>query len=482
MKTLPQPLWTAAEAVAAVSGRSDGAWRATGVSIDSRTVERGDLFIALGGPNFDGHDFVAEALDKGAAAAMVARRPGDVAGDAPLLFVDDTLEGLCALARAARSRSRARVIAITGSVGKTGVKEATRIALSAQATTAASEGSLNNHWGVPLSLARLPREARFAVFELGMNHPGEITPLALLVRPHVAAITTIEAVHRAHFSSIEAIADAKAEIFVGVEPGGAAVLNRDNDQFARLAQAAGAAGVAAVISFGRHPDAGVCAIEELTDSAGSSVVARIAGETVEYRLNVPGRHWVGNSLCVLAAVAAAGGDVRAAARALAAFTPSKGRGQRFIIRVETGAFTLIDDSYNASPVSMVAALDVLGSMRPGSTGRRIAVLGDMLELDTPAERHRALVEPLQRNEVHLVFTAGSEMIHLFDALPSEMRGGHAPDAAALAPLVSACVHSGDVVAVKGSAASRMGLVVNALKALDAGVDAHHADSRTASRT
>ncbi|MCW5700238.1 MAG: UDP-N-acetylmuramoylalanyl-D-glutamyl-2,6-diaminopimelate--D-alanyl-D-alanine ligase [Rhodospirillales bacterium] len=480
MKPVSQTLWTWEEAARATGARSDGIWQANGVSIDSRTINRGDLFVALEGPTFDGHDFVAEAMDKGAVAAMVTRRPGDVAGDANLLVVEDTLAGLQSLGRAARARSRARVMAVTGSVGKTSVKEAMRLALSAQAKTAANEGSLNNHWGLPLSLARLPRDAQYAVFEIGMNHAGEITPLSRLARPHIAVITSVEAVHKAHFTSIEEIADAKAEIFAGVEPGGVAILNRDNDQFSRLSSAAGAAGINTVIPFGRHPDAGVRVLEEVIGSSGSTVVAQVAGETIECQLSVPGKHWVLNTLCILATVAAAGADVRAAARTLSRFEPPKRRGQRFIIGVGTGAFTLIDDSYNASPSSMLAAFDVLGRTKPGSTGRRIAVLGDMLELDDPEERHRGLSEPLQQNGIDLVFTAGASMIHLFDALPSDMRGGHAPDAATLATLVVACAHSGDVIAVKGSAGSRMSVVVDALKALDRGLSAGSIDTRTAS--
>ncbi len=476
-----QALWTADEAARATGGRAQGAWRCVGVSIDSRTVRPGDLFVALKGPNFDGHDFVAAALDRGAAAAMVSGRPGGIPVDAPLLVVDDTLQGLSDLGEAARARSRARVIGITGSVGKTGVKEALRSVLGAQAETAANEGSLNNHWGLPLSLARLPRRAAFAVFEMGMNHPGEIAPLSRLARPHVAVITTVEAVHKEHFAAIEDIADAKAEIFAGIAEDGIAVLNRDNEQFARLARAAGAAGIRTVISFGRHADAGVRVLEEEVDGAGSRVRARVAGEILDYALSVPGRHWVLNSACVLASVAAVGADVRRAAGRLATFAVPKGRGQRLTVERGDRSFTLIDDSYNASPVSMAAALEVLGKTAPGAGGRRIAVLGDMLELGEDAvERHVSLAETVKANRIDLVFAAGPMMAHLFQALPAALRGGHADDSAALAPLVAAAARAGDVITVKGSAGSRMGRVVDALKALAAAGDEGGAPHRAAS--
>lgn len=461
----PPALWMAAEAAAATGGRPSRAWRASGVSIDSRTLVPGEMFVALKGPNFDGHAFVGAALAAGAAAAVVARVPSGIAADAPLLVVGDTLQALRDLGRAARARSTARVIAVTGSVGKTGIKDALRLVLAAQAPTVANEGSLNNHWGLPLSLARLPRDAAFAVFEMGMNHPGEIAPLSRLARPHVALISTIEAVHQAHFPSLDAIADAKAEIFAGVERGAVAVLNRDNDQYPRLAAAAGAAGIAAVVSFGQHPDAGVRLLQVSGGSDGSALQARIGGEIVAYWLGVPGRHWVLNSLAVLAAVAAAGGDARAAAQALATFREPKGRGHRHSVLGARGAFTLIDDSYNASPASMRAALTVLGAARPGPRGRRIAVLGDMLELgDQAAELHVALAGPLAEHGIDLVFAAGPLMAHLFEALPAKMRGRHAARASELAPLVVAAVREGDVVTVKGSHGSHISLIVDVLLA------------------
>ncbi len=282
------PLWTAADAAAACGGRNAAHWLASGVSIDSRTVAAGDLFVALRGPRFDGHDFVGAALEKGAAAAVVDREIAGLPVAAPLLRVEDTLVALNALGAAARARSRARIVAVTGSVGKTGTKEALRLALSASGPTFASGGSLNNHWGVPLSLARLPPEAVYGVFELGMNHPGEIAGLGRLVRPHVAVITTVEPVHLGFFASVEAIADAKAEIFSGLEPGGIAVLNRDNRHYSRLAAAALRAGAAGVIGFGTDPEAVVRLARFRLDPEGSRFAVECRGMTLCCRLPVAG--------------------------------------------------------------------------------------------------------------------------------------------------------------------------------------------------
>ncbi|HJU17555.1 MAG TPA: Mur ligase family protein, partial [Stellaceae bacterium] len=302
------PLWTAASAAAATGGVAVGDWAASGVSIDSRTAGAGDLFVALCGPNRDGHDFVRAAFERGAAAAVVARDVADLPTEAPVLRVADTLAALGALAAAARERSRARIVAVTGSVGKTGTKEALALALAACGPTAASAGSLNNHWGVPLSLARLPAEAAYGVFELGMNHPGEIAALTRLVRPHVAVITTVEPAHLGFFPSVAAIADAKAEIFEGLEPGGVAVLNRDNPYYERLAAAARRCG-AAIVGFGAAAAADVRLADYGPRPDGSAVTAALSGTLVRYDVPVPGRHWVLNSLAVLAASRAAGADV-----------------------------------------------------------------------------------------------------------------------------------------------------------------------------
>lgn len=460
-------LWTAEAAAAATGGRGGRGWRASGVSIDSRTLGPGDLFVAIRGPNFDGHDFVLEALTRGAAAAVVSRRPKGVGSEAPLLLVQDTMAALIALARAARERSDAKIVAITGSVGKTGTKEAVRLALERQGPTTANLGNLNNRIGVPLSLARMPRDAAFGVFELAMSRAGEIAPLSELVRPDVAVITTIERVHGEFFSSVAEIADAKAEVFAGMS-GGTAVLHRDNAYFPWLATAAQAAGVARIIGFGAHPEATSRLIDCELGPASSRVTAAIEGQAVAYALPIPGRHWVINSLAALAAIEAVGADVAAGAAALSRLDALKGRGRHHRVSLEGGSFELFDESYNASPASMRAAFSVLAGARPGKSGRRIAVLGDMLELGADAPRlHAALAPDLVAAGVDLVFTAGPNMAHLGDALPEAVRGAHAASAAELAPRVAAAVRPGDVVTVKGSLGSAMAVVVDALLAMDA---------------
>ncbi len=458
-------LWTAAEAASATDGRSTGEWVATGISIDSRSVAPGDLFIALAGPNFDGHDFAADALAKGAAAALVARPLPGLPEGAPSLLVADTMAALEALGRASRRRSAARVIGVTGSVGKTGTKEALRRALERQAPAFASAGSLNNQWGVPLSLARLPRETRYGIFEMGMNHPGEIDALSHMVRPDVAVITTVEPAHLGFFSSVEAIADAKAEIFAGMEAAGAAVLNRDNAHFARLATAARAQGITRVLGFGSHPEATVRLIDSHLYATASAVTATVMGEVVDYCIAIPGQHWVMNSLAVLGAVKASGGDVGVAAAAMSSLTPLDGRGRRHRIAIGDGTAELIDESYNASPASMRAAFAVLGAMIPGKGGRRIAVLGDMLELGDEASRlHAGLADALVETGVTLVFTSGAEMRALYDALPKRLRGGHAATSTDMAEIVARRLRPGDVVTIKGSFGSRMSEVVKRLRA------------------
>ncbi|HXQ52307.1 MAG TPA: UDP-N-acetylmuramoylalanyl-D-glutamyl-2,6-diaminopimelate--D-alanyl-D-alanine ligase [Stellaceae bacterium] len=460
-----KPLWTASEAAEATGGRATGDWFARGVSIDSRTVATGDLFVALTGPNFDGHDFIADALAKGAAAAVASRAPANLAPDAPLLLVAETQKALEDLGRAARRRSSATIVGVTGSVGKTGTKDALRRTFERQGRTFASAGSLNNQWGVPLSLARMPADTAYGIFEMGMNHAGEIAALSRQVRPDVAVITTIEPAHLGFFASVEAIADAKAEIFAGMNSRGAAVLNRDNPHYARLAAAALEAGIVRILGFGAHAEAQVRLIECHLHATASAVTAAVMGEIVDYCIAIPGRHWVMNSLAVLAAVKAAGGDVGAAAAALGAIEPMDGRGRRHKIQVRGGTAELIDESYNASPASMRAAFDVLAANEPGNGARRIAVLGDMLELG-PASRalHAGLAAPLIDAGVDLVFTVGPEMRALFDALPKPRRGAHAATSAEMAALLPQRLVAGDIVTVKGSLGSRMREVVARLLA------------------
>jgi UDP-N-acetylmuramoyl-tripeptide--D-alanyl-D-alanine ligase len=460
-------LWTWQAATAATHGTVSQGWQARGVSIDSRTVAMGDLFVALKGPNFDGHDYVAGAFDKGAAVAMVTHRPDTVASNADLIIVDDTMDGLSALARYRRAQSEARVVAVTGSVGKTGVKEALAYLLGRVGETHASAGNLNNQIGAPLSLARMPAQSDYAVFELGMNHAGEIEPLSRLVRPHVAIVTTVAPVHMEFFTSVEAIAEAKAEIFAGVEPYGAAVINRDNPQYDLLARRAREAGIENIVGFGSHAEARFRLVSVEAGADGSRIEASFDGRKLKYRLALPGRHQAHNSLAVLAAIHAVGADVFDAARAFGEIQPPKGRGARHVVKAGKIEFLLIDDSYNASPVSMVAALRVLADIAPTRAGRRIAVLGDMLELGQSEEKfHRDMADEAQAAGIDLVFAAGTRMAHMFDALPEKLRGGRADTSGDLSPMVAQALRDGDVVLVKGSAGSRTGLIVRDLLALD----------------
>ena len=461
-------LWQSAEAAAATNGQCNGggAWRASGVSIDSRTVRPGDLFVAIQGPNFDGHDFAADALARGAAAAMVSRDVDGLASDASLLRVADTLAGLEALGRAARARSAARIVAVTGSLGKTGTKEALYQALARGAPTHASQGNLNNHWGAPLSLARMPADCTYGVFELGMNHAGEIAPLSRMVRPHVAIITNVEPVHLEFFASLSQIADAKAEIFTGLEPGGVAILNRDNAHFDHLSRAAGAAGVGRVISFGAPPDSQARLIGLAQHPTCNCISADIDGQAVTYKVGAPGRHWAINSLAVLAAVRALGADLGLAALAMADVAAPKGRGERHRVSFGDGSLLIIDESYNASPVAMTAAIETLGAVEVEAMGRRIAVLGDMLELgDTAPELHAALAPDLAAAGVDQIFACGPHMAHLFDALPERMRGAHEAGSADLLAKVTGAVRPGDTVLVKGSLGQNMAPIVQALRDL-----------------
>ena len=435
-----------------------------GISIDSRTLAKSDAFFAIQGENRDGHEFVGGALKAGAGLAVVARGQEQRFSGAPLLIIPDVLEGLRDLARAARARLHARVVAVTGSVGKTGTKEALRLALSANGETHASVSSYNNHWGVPLSLARCLESVKYAVFEIGMNHAGEITPLTKLVRPQVAIITTIEPVHLEYFGSLEKIADAKAEIFAGIEKGGATVLNRDNGQYERLVAAAETAGVGRIVSFGAHDGADARLLRVSLQADSSTIEARILGQPVTYRLGVPGRHLVLNSLAALAAASLVGADLALAALALNNLKPASGRGARTLLTVPGGAVLLIDESYNANPASMRAAIALLGQAEVGDCGRRIAVLGDMLELGpTGAQLHGAIAEAVEAAKIDLVYCSGPLMRALWEALPSRVRGGYAETAAGLETTVLDAIRAGDAVMVKGSLGSKMGPIVRALE-------------------
>jgi UDP-N-acetylmuramoyl-tripeptide--D-alanyl-D-alanine ligase len=461
------PLWTSAAMTAAMCAQVNGVLPdgVTGLSIDSRTIAPGEAYFAIKGDVHDGHAFVAAALKAGAALAVVEAAQRDkFAPDAPLLVVDDVLAGLVDLAHAARARLDAQVIAVTGSVGKTSTKEALRRVLGAQGETHASAASFNNHWGVPLSLARCPASVRFAVFEIGMNHAGEIDTLVRMVRPHVAIITTVEPVHLEFFTGIEAIADAKAEIFSGVEPGGAVVLNRDNSQFARLQRHAKKLGISRIVSFGADKNSDARLLDVSLHAACSAVHAEILGHEVTYKLGMPGRHMVMNSLAVLAASSLAGADLALAALSLSQIEPAAGRGVRRTLEVVNGEATLIDESYNANPASMAAALNVLGQAVVGPQGRRIAILGDMLELGpTSAELHRGLNEAIKANHIDLVYCCGPLMRNLWDALSTGKRGGYADSAASLEAQVVGAIRAGDAIMIKGSLGSKMKTIVQALE-------------------
>jgi UDP-N-acetylmuramoyl-tripeptide--D-alanyl-D-alanine ligase len=465
-----EALWTSLGLVAPLAARVSGGvprGGAEGVSIDTRTLRPGDLFFAIAGAARDGHEFVEAAFAAGAVAAVVDEAHAEaVTGHGPLYIVRDVLAALDGLGRAARARTPARIVAVTGSVGKTSTKEALRLVLSAAGATHASPASYNNHWGVPLTLARMPKRTRFGIFEIGMNHEGEITPLAAMVRPHVAIVTTVAPVHLEYFSGLEAIADAKAEIFSGLVPGGVAILHRDIPQYDRLVAHAKASPAGHVASFGTDAAADARLIHVLLEPDHAIVEARILGRNITYKLGTPGRHFAMNSLAVLLAVKALGLDLEEAAGALEAFTAPPGRGERRLVTTADGAFTLIDESYNASPASMRAAFALIGGLPSNGAGRRIAVLGDMLELGTSSPAmHADLAADIAANHIDLVYAAGPLMKALYQALPRETQGAWRASAAELEPFVRAAIRAGDLVLVKGSNSSKMKTIVAALENL-----------------
>ncbi|KPH78970.1 UDP-N-acetylmuramoylalanyl-D-glutamyl-2,6-diaminopimelate--D-alanyl-D-alanine ligase [Bosea vaviloviae] len=462
------PLWSGDELVAALGARAEGTvpGAVTGISIDTRTLEPGDAFFAITGEARDGHDFVAGALEKGAALAVVDEaHAADFAGKGALAVVPDVLKAMEQAGSARRAELKAGVVAVTGSVGKTGTKDALRLVLSRQGKTHAPVASYNNHWGVPLTLCRTPRDVDYAVYEIGMNHPGEILPLARLVRPQVAIITTIQPVHLAAFESLEGIAEEKAGVFWELEKGGTAIVNADIPQADLLERIAKAGPAGRVIRFGESPGADVRLISCALKSDVSTVDAVVMGQPVTYRLGSPGKHIVLNSLAVLAAVTALGADLALAALALGDLRPPAGRGAQQRLEGPGGPFTLIDESYNGNPASMRAAIENLGRIPVAGRGRRIAVLGDMLELGpTGPELHKGLIEAIIANGVDTVFACGPLMRGLYDGLPSTLRGAYAAQASGLEPLVLDAIRAGDVVTVKGSLGSRMGPIVKAVVA------------------
>ena len=461
------PLWTTDELVAATNGRIEGqvTLPLNGVAIDNRAVVPGDIFVAIKGENHDGHDFAAAALKAGAGIAMVSRLTNEMRAAGPVLIVaDDPLRGLENLGRASRARSHGQIIGVTGSVGKTSTKEMLRTALSTSGLTHASAASFNNHWGVPLSLARMPRQTAFGVFEIGMNHAGEITPLVAMVRPHVAIVTAIAASHLGHFNSLDGIADAKAEIFTGVVAGGHAVINRDTPYFERLASAAKAAGITNIIGFGRHAAADVRLEQIAFHPTCCCITADVMDEKVIYKLGVPGEHMAINSLAALAAAKLTGADLARAALALANAEPAKGRGVQQRLIADGGEILLIDESYNANPASVRAALALLAQANPAKGGRRIAVLGDMLELGAFGEAlHGELSGAVDEAGVDVLYAAGPLMAHLWAKIPASRRGAYAGKSEGLRAALLAELRPGDVVMVKGSLGSRMGPVVEAIR-------------------
>jgi UDP-N-acetylmuramoyl-tripeptide--D-alanyl-D-alanine ligase len=462
-----QALWSWTELSAALGIEAEGATagNVTGVSIDTRTLRAGDLFVALKDQR-DGHDFVTSAFEAGAAAALVSGDYRRAPRDGALFRVSDTLKALDALARAARQRlsADARVIAVTGSAGKTGTKEMLRACLGKLGPTHASEKSYNNHWGVPLTLARMPRDTHYAVLEVGMNHAGEIRPLTRMIRPHAAIITTVEAVHIEYFASVEAIADAKAEIFEGLEPGGAAIIKADNPHAARLQAIARRLG-AKPLTFGFGDAADIRGDNLRLSDDGADMTVHFDGQTLPVHLAMPGRHIAENALAVIAALSAVGAGVKSAVAALADLRPPEGRGSRTILHLDGGDVLLIDESYNANPASMRAALATLGAVPRQKFLRRIAVLGDMLELgaDAPA-LHAALQYDVKNADIDLVFACGPLMKSLYDALPEAKKGGYASSVSSLEGTLHANLRSGDAVMVKASNGVRLGSIVTGLKA------------------
>ena len=467
-------LWTSEEARRATGARGQGPeWQATGVSIDTRTLQPGDLFVALKDVR-DGHDFVAQALEKGAAAALVSRIPDGVNGDAPLLIADDVLKGLEALGRAARARTQAKVIGITGSAGKTSTKDMMLDVLRHQGKTHAAEASYNNHWGVPLTLARMPADTEYAVIEIGMNHPGEIAPLAKMARLNLAIVTTVAPAHLEAFESVEGIAHEKASIFEGLEPGGIALFNADVET-APILNVTAKDHAARRIGFGEHADAALRATRiTLTDSA-SVVEGRGPNGPFLFKVGAPGKHFAMNALAVYGAAQIIGADADVVACDLGQWKAPAGRGQRETVMldaVEGQSIELIDDAFNANPASVAAAFDVLAAIDPKqdkgriATGRRIAILGDMLELGPEElDLHRALADHPAMQLIKRVDCVGPRMKALYETLPVDKRGRWVEKAEELAAVAHKLIDAGDVVLVKGSKGSRVSLVVDALRKL-----------------
>ena len=460
-------LWTSKEMIEAMDGRPLGTMPEgiTGISIDSRTVGEGEVFFAIKGDKFDGHDFASVAVANGASLLVVTESKLPALGrvTAPMIVVNDVLAALEDLGRASRARSEAKIIAITGSVGKTSSKEMLRRALEPSGEVHASAASLNNHWGVPLTLARMPATAAYGIFEIGMNHPDEIRPLVKMVRPHVAIITTIAAAHMGNFKNLGEIAAAKAEIMEGLEKNGHLLLNRDNEKYSWLKKHATEMRVAHVHSFGENPKAEYRLLNCKLLPDCSTITAKIAGDEVVVKIGAPGRHLVQNALAVIGTAHLVGADLAKATHALASMSAEKGRGARHMLKVNGGSFVLIDESYNANPASMRAALELLRDTPVRLGGRRIAVLGDMLEMGRFSERvHRDLAGPLRDANADLVCLAGPEMLALKQELGTEIETVYRDEADGLAVYLKSILTEGDVVMVKSSFSIGFGRIVKAL--------------------
>lgn len=460
-------LWTIEALVEAMGGRPLGQIPAGvhGISIDTRTLQPGDAFFAIKGETMDGHDFATAAIKAGAAVLVVAEGKLPALGrlTAPMIVVPDVLAALERLAVAARTRTRGRVIAVTGSAGKTTTKEALRHALGSVGSVHASDKSFNNHWGVPLTLARLPEDTEYSVFEIGMNHPGEIRPLVKMVRPHVAIVTLVAAAHLGFFRDLDEIAAAKAEIFEGIEPGAAALINRDDPRANLLGKMAREAGVEHVLGFGEHQRSTYRLINCVLNADHSTMTARIGRREVVARIGAPGRHMVQNALAVMGAADLVGADIDRVALALGDLPAQQGRGRRHILVHGGASFTLIDESYNANPASMKAALDLLDATPVEGEGRRIAVLGDMLELGEQSEQlHAGLAELVVGTGISHVLLGGPHMKALAEVLPSDIAVVHRDEADDLARLLIETVQPGDVVMVKSSKGIGFSRIVEAL--------------------
>ena len=457
--------WTASDVATATHGTTTGTWTATSVSIDTRTIEKGALFVALPGTQVDGHDYVKAALEKGAVAALISKPVAGVSND-QVVMVADVEKALQALGAAGRARSKAKFVGVTGSVGKTGSKEMIAMALSACGRTYATKGNLNNHLGVPLNLANLPLDSEYAVIEMGMNHAGEISPLSMMARPHVSLITNVEAVHIEFFPSVSSIADEKAAIFDGMGGAGVAVLNADNAHFPRLRKHAESKGLDRILSFGTGTNANCQLVDFYIRDAHMEIEAIIAGTTLQYTIGAIGKHWAVTSVATLGVVDALGGDLAKAAAALAEYKEPKGRGRVSRLAITGGHLRLVDDSYNASAVSIKGAVEKIADMRKASKDpvRTIVVLGDMLELGEHAEdMHVGLAPTLVNNQMDLVFAAGTFMEKMYNALPESMQGAYRKTSRELAPVVVDALRANDLVLVKGSRGSRMDVVVAAIE-------------------